>query len=34
MWNKNLGFIESVELYAAAHPKYFKKFWEEYVSKF
>ena len=34
MWNKGRTFKEDVENSCALHPKYFKKLWEEYVSKF
>jgi hypothetical protein len=34
MWNKGRTFIEDVENSCAIHPKYFRKMWEEYVSKY
>jgi hypothetical protein len=34
MWNKGRTFKEDVENSCALHPKYFKKLWEEYISKF
>ena len=34
MFNKGLNFKEMVELEAAKNKNYFKKFWEDYVSKY
>ena len=34
MWNKGRTFREDVENSCAIHPKYFRKMWEEYVSKY
>lgn len=34
MFNKNQSFRDHIDYQAATHPKYFKKFWEEFVSKF
>ena len=34
MWNKGRTFKEDIENNCALHPKYFKKMWEEYISKF
>ena len=34
MWNKGRTFKEDIENNCAIHSKYFKKMWEDYVSKF